>query len=378
MKKFISFVLTIGCMLNFSTFAHAESSLAIYDETNARLISMFQDTSESWYSSRTVCAIKSLTDFAGNSYTIAEYAPAGYAIYNNSSALILEKSENSPSPYEGLSTNLYYAGPTFYYFYNEDSGEFIHTISGEILENQAAEARANICMSAQAKWNQSINTSLKTYIESGIIGNNISNPLSSNSYTYVGNHGYFFEDLTTADMMGYYDDNEDGCCSYVAAGLVLLYYDYYFDDDIIDNDTYLSSSGDSFVGEDFTEHLYRDIGIETLGYDNGINARETAIVMRTYLDDERDILISFWSLYSPSIANIISQLEEDRPVIYTDRWDNPQPSGGKTNHTIVIYGYDNNDNLIAHFGWEDYSHVECTSGAFELFISSASAINSYD
>ncbi len=210
-------------------------------------------------------------------------------------------------------------------------------------------------------------TQVKTYIETGVMPIQSSLTRATDSYTYVGDHRDFFEDLTTHEMIGYYDSGEGGNCGYIAAGLVLLYYDYFHNDNFINDTTYLSSSGNAFKGEDFTKYLYEEIG-GALGYSNTLNATQTAKVMQKYLQDDRDISMTYWSMNMPSKANVVAQLKLDRPVIYCDRWDNPQPSGGTVDHVIVVYGYDSSNHLIAHFGWSNYSHVECTSGAFAFVV----------
>ena len=375
-KKFLSLALVSVFMLSLSVSAHAEAASTPASQEEARLATVFQGVADVWGSNISVAEIKTLQDFAGNEYTLAEYSPFGYAIYHNSSAVVLEKSENSPSPYSGLNGDLYYAGPTHYYVYDKEHEIYTHTITGETLGTDDASAKAEVCSEAQAELNTMADTQLKAYVETGAMPVPNSITRSSDSYTYVGDHRDFFEDLTTHEMMGYYDSGEGGNCGYVAAGLVLLYYDYFHDDDFIDNDTYLADTGDAFKGEDFAKYLYTDIG-DALGYSNSLNATQTAKVMQKYLKDDRDISMSYWALNMPSKSDVVAQLKLDRPVIYCDRWDNPKPAGGTVDHVIVVYGYDNSNHLIAHFGWTDYTHVECTSGAFALFVSSASAISSY-
>lgn len=377
MKKLLSSFLALVVMFTLSIPAFAADIVApSTPQKVARLTAVFQSVANKWDSSVTVAEIKTLHDFAGNEYTLAEYSPSGYAIYHNSSAVVLEKSENSPSPYSGLSENLYYAGPTHYYVYNEGQNIYTHTITEEILDVEDVTAKARVCSEAQAELNSMADTQLKTYIETGVMPIQSSLTRASDSYTYVGNHRDFFEDLTTHEMMGYYDSGEGGNCGYIAAGLVLLYYDYFHNDDFIDDATYLSSSGNAFQGEEFTKYLYEEIG-DALGYSNTLNATQTAKVMQKYLQDDRDISMTYWSVNMPSKTSVVAQLKLDRPVIYCDRWDNPQPNGGTVDHVIVVYGYDSSNHLIAHFGWSNYSHVECTSGALALFISSASSISSY-
>lgn len=375
MKKiFISAVLSLVLTLSLCVSAHAEI-VASATAQEARLALVFQSVADMWDTDTSVSDIKTLHDFAGNEYTLAEFSPSGYAIYHNSSAVILEKAENSPSPYKDLSENLYYAGPTHYYMYDEAQDIYTHTVSGETLSTADAAVRAEVCAQAQPELNSMADVAMKAYIESGVMSAQNYTTLSSNSYTYVGGHGAFFENLKTREQIGYYSSGEGGNCGYVAAGLVLLYYDYYGTADFIDNSEYLSSSGNAFRGEAFVKYLYERIG-KLSGYSNSLNARQAAIVMRNYLID-RGIAISYWEGSMPSKSEIVLQLKQGRPVIYADRWDDPSSAGKTVDHLIVVYGYNSNNKLVAHFGWSNYSHVECTSSAFALFISTACAIESY-
>ena len=375
-KKFVSLALASVFMLSLSVSAHAEAAPPSASPQEARLATVFQGVADVWDSNISVAEIKTLHDFAGNEYTLAEYSPSGYAIYHNSSAVVLEKSENSPSPYSGLNEGLYYAGPTHYYVYDEEQGTYTHTITGDTLGMEGASTKAEVCSKAQAELNSMADTQLRTYVETGAmpVSNNLTR--ASDPYTYVGNHEDFFKNLTTHEMMGYYDSGEGGNCGYVAAGLVLLYYDYFHNDDFIDDDTYLSSTGNAFAGENFAKYLYTDIG-NALGYDNTLNATQTAKVMQKYLKDDRNISMSYWSVNMPSKSDVVAQLKLNRPVIYCDRWDDPRPDGDTVDHVIVVYGYNDSNQLIAHFGWSNYAHVECTSGALAMFISSASSISNY-
>ena len=375
-KSFLAIILII--MLSSSTMAYTKSTLVSSDTVEDRLIYVLQNVADGWESSPVISTTKTLLDFAGNYYTLAEYTPSGYAIYHNSSATVLEKSEHSPSPYYGLNENLYYSGPTHYYVYDTELNKYIHTITGECLDIEESLMRESLCAAAQVTLNNTANTSIKSYVESGVMTSSIDLLESSNAYTYVGNHRSFFENLDTNSMIGYYDTgNNSGYCGYIAAGLVLLYYDYYHNDNFINNTAYLSSSGSSFNGNSFTRYLYNDIGLGTLAYTNELNAVQAARVMQTYLQNKRNITISYWEKTAPSKANVVDQLQQARPVIYCDRWDDPSSPGSTVDHVIVIYGYDSNNNLIAHFGWANFSHVECSSDALALFLSSASAITSY-
>lgn len=97
-----------------------------------------------------------------------------------------------------------------------------------------------------------------------------------------------------------------------------------------------------------------------------------------YLKDERGITAACWSTVTPKVDSIIYQLKNRNiPVIYVDRFNDPRTSGETTDHDIVVYGYDNNNELITHFGWVGYTHVKCSSPALAAFVSSACAITYY-
>lgn len=86
--------------------------------------------------------------------------------------------------------------------------------------------------------------------------------------------------------------------------------------------------------EENDKHLYEEIGIKELDYGSSLSARQVADVMQTYLKSERGVFVSCWVRSRPSISLVISQLKEDRPVVYCDRWDNPQEPGETTDHVI--------------------------------------------
>lgn len=377
-KKLTALFLSVVMCLSVSAVAHAENISIGVEASETRLVSVLQSVADSWESDRTLVSTKTLLDFAGNTYTLAEYSPTGYMIFNDEAALMMEKAENSPSPYAGLTNNLYYAGPTHYYVYNMVSDQYTHIISETVMTSDEVSERTKICSNAQIEMNQIADVELKSYIENGTVSTMSIQPLSSDGYTYIDGNEDFFKNLTTHELMGYYEtDSGDGCCAYVAAGIVLLYYDYFHNDDFIDDETYLNDDGDAFVGETFAKHLYIDIGKGKLSYGNAINATEAAKVMQKYLSVDRSITMTYWSASMPSKANVVAQLKLNRPVIYCDRWNNPKPVGGTVDHAIVVYGYDSSNNLVAHFGWTNYTHVECSSPALALFVSSASAIASY-
>lgn len=368
----VAVLLTLGC--SNSAFAANNDAVVVRAEDQRLALSM-KSIVDTWESNRTISSIKHVNDFAGNSYTVVECSPTGYIIFNDEAALVLESAENSPSPYLGKTENLYYAGPTHYYYYDSTQNTYTHSVLETRLSEEEVISRTEVCQAAQIALIEDTDIALKNYIETGT-QSRTATPLASSTYTYVGDNRDFFEEMDTQEEMSYWAIG-NGACGYVASSIVLLYYHNFYNDDIIDTDTYPLDANGYYTGEDFTADLYQDIGVDTLGYGNSLNASKVATVMRTYLKNERDITVNTWYLNMPSKSDVVAQLKEDRPVVYVDRWNDPSSSGGTVDHDIVIYGYNSSNKLIAHFGWAGYTHVEASSNALALFISSACSITTY-
>lgn len=103
-----------------------QSRLLYFLDRNVGGMNLEYDTEAS------ISATKTLYDFAGNTYTLVECSPTGYMIMCDDSATMVEYSGTSPSPYLGLTTNLYYGGPS--YFYTLENGTYRHTVTGEIFD----------------------------------------------------------------------------------------------------------------------------------------------------------------------------------------------------------------------------------------------------
>ena len=58
----------------------------------------------------TLSKMRTVHDFAGNAYTVAEFVPTGYAILNEDTGIFVEYSTTCDSPFLGYEGNLYYAG----------------------------------------------------------------------------------------------------------------------------------------------------------------------------------------------------------------------------------------------------------------------------
>lgn len=364
MKRTIALLLVLVSLFSSSSIAYAtEGNEIIADELTYRI----QAVVSSWDSMHTVSETKELLDFAGNDYTAVEYIPSGYIIYNNASATIVERSENSPSPFLDLYGNLFYGGPTYYYQYNEATEEFVHTVLGYSVDSSDVSARSTICAEVQEELINQMEA------KRSVANTNIAALTEAYSgFSYVGYERHFFANLTSKEDMGHWGNDSGACCGYRAAALMLLWYNYYRDHNFIDS-RYLKPSSAAFNGDSFTAHLY-DVGTN-LGYGDYLNAAQVASIMYRYLWDERGFYAVTWNQNAPSKSDIIAQLRLNRPVVYVDEFFDPTSPYNTVNHDIVVYGWNDSTNeLVAHFGWPNYSEVICSSPPLALFLSSACTI----
>src|SRR5690554_2160525 len=77
-----------------------------------------------------VSKMKVAYDFDDNAYIIVEGIVNGYMIYSVNSAVIVEFSSKSLSPFSKYDKNLFYGGPTFYYVLDDE------LLKHTILENE--------------------------------------------------------------------------------------------------------------------------------------------------------------------------------------------------------------------------------------------------
>ena len=76
-------------------------------------------------------------------------------------------------------------------------------------------------------------------------------------------------------------------------------------------------------------------------------------ILQKYFDD-RHISAGHQKNLLPSTNFVKRQIDNNKPYILFGRLDNPR--GGKVNHAVLVYGYEN-DHLIAHFGWNCLSDI---------------------
>lgn len=83
---------------------------------------------------------KILSDLSDNHFELVEVGDTGYMIFDPQSGKYLEEALDSPSPYLGLSENLYYFGPLNYYQLSGD--KFVHTVIHNEYDMSFAECRS--------------------------------------------------------------------------------------------------------------------------------------------------------------------------------------------------------------------------------------------
>ena len=124
--------------------------------------------------------------------------------------------------------------------------------------------------------------------------------------------------------------------------------------------SYNSSTGKYSIDTSLPTDLYNK-GV-SLGYGASTTSVAIHYTVKAWLAD-RGLSVTHTSLYVP-LANhdgIIAHLDVNRPVIWFGAVtaNTAQPDNNST-HAIVIYGYqhyDNYYNFVAHFGWNNATHV---------------------
>lgn len=145
MKKISSIILAIVMLLsmNFTAFAAentTEDEVSFYDVNQHQNIHDAKIAAEIGQRNITSTTIKLLSDFRGNYFELIEVGECGYMIFDPQSGKYLEEAIDSPSPYLGLSHNLYYFGPLNYY--QLLNGRFVHTVISDEYDMSYTEVLA--------------------------------------------------------------------------------------------------------------------------------------------------------------------------------------------------------------------------------------------
>ncbi|MCR4927815.1 MAG: hypothetical protein K5927_07520 [Lachnospiraceae bacterium] len=334
-----------------------QSVASLVDELSQELYNDLKDADGN-YKEKTFQGVKSrktLRDFAGNTYVLAEFNKYGYIIIDTVTGTYIEGSLTSPSPYADLDSNLYYAGPNEYYVKNRNS--YIYTINSEPIAIETINSLV-VSSNAMRKGLDDAHDKEKDNITPGTRG----------SWAFINGYKYF-QNLRDC---GYCEVNSagqkvssggSGICGYIAAGMLLSY------DTVINHrglvpSSYLSSDGTKYsIKSTLPFSLYR-VG-KGLGYSTSTTSVEIHYTVEKYLANMHKS-VNHVSYYPPFANNstVASYLLDDRPVIYFGA------IVGAEMHAAVVYGYKmsvGGYSYMAHMGWNGHNAVSFTGALASMY-----------
>lgn len=356
-----------------------QSRLLYFLDRNVKGMNSEYDTEAS------ISSTKTLYDFAGNTYTLVECAPTGYMIMCDDSATMVEYSGTSPSPYFGLTNNLYYGGPS--YFYVLENGTYRHTVTGEIFDyspvvstysnddEQSVDYVANACDEMHNDLVADANESALNFIETGIMPRKEIIGLYGESWTCINNMAFFSSKINSTQI-GY---KNGGYCGYIAAAMLIGYYDTFIRDCMDDGWLYMSGTGVNrhFTGYGLVDRLF--------GFGNGKTSSTSTTIreaMNAYFRyygynlGSYDMITPFFS--GTTLKNLI---DKNTPsILFGDLGNATRPNGSSAeigpeggNHAVVVYGYKKGGtggalySFLAHYGWSNYSMSTINYKSYSVF-----------
>lgn len=363
MKKVLSTLLAAIMMLSLSIPAFAadlstEEGNSVANITQHQVIHNAKIAAETGESNVST-TVKILSDLNGNQFELIELGEQGYMIFDAESGKYLEEALESPSPYLGLSDNLYYFGPLNYYQLVD--GKFIHTVFPDKYEISYDEGisvqsafdtalqRSRLQKDTEMLALMELNPNSATSRES--IQARISAQSAKAKNEYIPSYSYIKDAV--------YPPNEEGTCGYTAACLILNYW-HNVEGDVIDS-AFLDSNGDLLTGSD--DYTLQD---KLLSYDG--SASSWGLTIRDVLIDYcNEYGVSATSTYYVTNFDIFAEIDRGRPVIVFGYFPNdPTPvTRGKVFHAVTAYGTSTSgilSKLIVHYGWDGYNHVTLDGG----------------
>lgn len=341
-KHIISAVLAVVITFSFNLVAFASERDKNESLLNERISSFVEAKIDTINAKITVDNVKTLNDFAGNEYKLIECDPTGYFIIHPESGIIVEYAANAKSPYDGLDSNIYYGGPTYYYV--KSKGNYVHTILDIAIDTNEIESTAKDCRKFNDELISQTDNSAVRYFADG-------NATSVKSATSKGTD-YWVSSYTwlknRTSNFGYVDG---GYCGYIAANLLLKYWDYRGTIDLPSPYSTINSTA-------LTNELI-DIG-DDLGYGASTWASPIANVIDEFCSQQDLPEEASWAIGVYGITTEIAT--NKRPCILFGNLD------GAGNHAVVAYGYNEYENpgyytYICHYGWDgDYSEVHVYGG----------------
>lgn len=298
---------------------------------------------------------KILSDLSDNHFELVEVGDTGYMIFDPQSGKYLEEALDSPSPYLGLSENLYYFGPLNYYQLSGD--KFVHTVIHNEYDMSFAE-----CRSLQSAFDTALQNSrtqkdtevlalMQTNLNSRASVNRLQSHFSARATNkYIPNYKYIKNAI--------YPANENNTCGYTAACLILNYW-HKVKGNVIDS-SFLDSNGNLKTTGNTLQDKLLSYGKSNSSW--GLTIRDVLI------DYCNEYGVAATSTYYVTNFDIFAEVGRNRPVIVFGYFpDSPGQvqSRGKVFHAVTAYGTSTSGlvtKLIVHYGWSGYSHVTLDGG----------------
>ena len=350
-----------------------ENPVAQYASKESRLRSVFDyllSVSEGG-ESISVSEIKTVIDFAGNLYYVAECVPTGYIIYCDASGIFTEYSMTSISPYFGASGTLYYGGPTYYYAQNNIEEDAVGLLYPD--ETLSRQAIADFAKDSQryCEYNKAqANVNVLTYVENGNVNVSFAQVVATLPAPVAMEYGKlthpnFFVDCT--NPCGY----AANLCAYTALALQIAYRDKYRDNNYMDEiywqttDRVKLRSGSA----SFAYYLRSNYGSS-----DGVSINEIKAVSEAYCK-ARGISATHTakSTLGFSRSTIMNAIDSDTPVMLAGKFTSPS-SGTKYEHAVVAYAYYNNTSLfgtttyVVHYGIDGYSNITLSETISSIYM----------
>lgn len=305
--------------------------------------------------------IKTVYDFVGNPYTVAEFEPTGYAILNKETGIFVEYSATSDSPFLGYDDNLYYAGIGMFYKRDYEMNTIdLHT--GKTISKEDITILKAQCMEQYNKLKQNSYEAVNDYLTKKISAYQ-PRAASASSETYVSSSSR----LSNLHDPGYITRG-DGVCGYIAAAMILYYYKSSGRRNITESADYTTINGKYYIQKRLTNYLVDQLRVQ-LGLPLGTHANQIKTLLSNYIRiysnrvgiSQSGIEHNTW--YVPITGLICSKISSNKPVIVFAGSLNKPGGGLTTNHAVVAYGYryislpNRPNELIVHYGWVGHSKV---------------------
>lgn len=271
---------------------------------------------------------KILSDLSDNHFELVEVGDTGYMIFDPQSGKYLEEALDSPSPYLGLSENLYYFGPLNYYQLSGD--KFVHTVIHNEYDMSFAE-----CRSLQSAFDTALQNSrtqkdtevlalMQTNLNSRASVNRLQSHFSARATNkYIPNYKYIKNAI--------YPANENNTCGYTAACLILNYW-HKVKGNVIDS-SFLDSNGNLKTTGNTLQDKLLSYGKSNSSW--GLTIRDVLI------DYCNEYGVAATSTYYVTNFDIFAEVGRNRPVIVFGYFpDSPGQvqSRGKVFHAVTAYG----------------------------------------